>query len=432
MADILVVDDEKDIRELVRDILEDEGFEVAIAENGAAARLVVAQNPPDLALVDIWMPDIDGISLINEWRVNGALPFPTVVMSGHGTIETAVEATRLGAFDYIEKPLSLAKLLQTVQRALQAAPEGNAAEPLLQPKVELVGRSPSMRALREQLENYAAGSQLLWLHGEEGVGKTIAARYFHQCSARASKPFTLYLPGMAAGASVAGRVPAELVQAFRSAGTVCLANPERLSLIEQRWLDEQLRTLDKENGPAVVLTSVADLAESQRRGEFVDGLYFRFNRLCVNVPPLREHCEDIHDLIGFLVDDLCAKEQLPFRRFTVAAQNRLRHHDWRGNIRELKHLLQHILLHVSADSVEVTDVERALAETEEAAGDTALAIELDQPLREAREAFERYYLEYHLQRCGGSVAQVARVAGMERTHLYRKIRQLGLEIKDIK
>jgi len=187
---ILVVDDEPDIRHLVQEILEDEGYEVNVAENGATARAAHRQRRPDLVLLDIWMPDLDGISLLKEWSENGQLPMPVIMMSGHGTVETAVEATRLGAYDFIEKPLSLAKLLLTIEHALeteQLQQENLGLRNMTVPVKEPIGKSPLMQKLREQLQQVAKHDSWVLLHGEPGCGMNVAARYLHAMSKRQAR-----------------------------------------------------------------------------------------------------------------------------------------------------------------------------------------------------------------------------------------------------
>ncbi|MFI4921721.1 MAG: sigma-54-dependent transcriptional regulator, partial [Gammaproteobacteria bacterium] len=188
-SQILVVDDEADIRGMVQEILTDEGYEVRVAGNAAEARAARAQGDPDLMLLDIWMPDMDGISLLREWTRDGALAFPVVMMSGHGTVETAVEATRLGAVDFVEKPLSLAKLLRTVEQAVEAGREsrakhGQRGHPLLEP----VGKSRQMQALRDQLRRLAPYDAAVMLVVETGSGRETLARYLHALSGRAAGP----------------------------------------------------------------------------------------------------------------------------------------------------------------------------------------------------------------------------------------------------
>ncbi|MBT7408420.1 MAG: sigma-54-dependent Fis family transcriptional regulator, partial [Methylococcales bacterium] len=189
---ILVVDDEPDIRNLVKEILEDEDYELGTAENGLTARQALRERRPDLILLDVWMPDIDGITLLKEWSESGTLPCPIIVMSGHGTVETAVEATRLGAYDFIEKPLSLAKLLLTVERGLEAQKlyqENVGLKKQVQPIIEPVGKSSVLQRLREQIKRIAQHDTWVLLHGEAGSGKETFARYLHSNSSRKDGPF---------------------------------------------------------------------------------------------------------------------------------------------------------------------------------------------------------------------------------------------------
>ena len=184
---ILVVDDERDIRELVKEILEDEGYEVSVAENGEAARRARRARRPDLVLLDIWMPDVDGITLLKEWSDESGPMCPVIIMSGHGTVETAVEATRLGAYDFIEKPLSMAKLLLTISHALDAERlrrENLGLRKYAQPLLEPLGKSAAMQQLREQVQRVAQHDAWVLISGEPGTGKELCARYLHSCSLR--------------------------------------------------------------------------------------------------------------------------------------------------------------------------------------------------------------------------------------------------------
>ncbi len=447
-AFILVVDDEPDIRGLLREILEDEGYQVAVAENGAAAREARRAQRPDLVLLDIWMPDVDGISLLKEWTEDGSLPMPVIMMSGHGTVETAVEATRLGAYDYIEKPLSLAKLLLTVERALEAdrlQRENRGLRRQSHAVAEPIGKSAVMQRLREQIKRVAQHDTWVLISGEAGSGRKVAARFLHASGGRREGPLIDASAASLTDTDVAvelfgseqdGRVRYGLLEQA-NAGTLVLDEVGEMDLATQAKLLPALesKTFYRVGGSEPVRVNVRviaitryDLAQRVEDGLFRKDLFYQLNVVPLHVPALREHVEDVPDLLNYYVDLFVTRDRLPYRSFTVAAQNRLRNYDWPGNIRELKNLVQRLLIIGAGSEIDADEVEVSLQGMGAPAG-PGLPISLEQPLREARDEFERTYLEYHLRKTGGSVGKVAQVAGMERTHLYRKLRALGIDIK---
>ena len=450
---ILVVDDEPDIRGIVREILEDENYTVTVAENAAAARAAFTMQRPDLVLLDIWMPDTDGISLLKEWSREQTLAQPVVMMSGHGTVETAVEAIRLGAYDFIEKPLSTTKLLVTVDHALQHARLRQENE-LLRRDSEVVttpvGRSKAMKQLRATLERIAAHDSRVLIQGEPGSGKEVAARYLHQRSARRERPFVEINLTAVPAANMAVRLfgaetPGEIsigVLEQAAGGTLFLdqigdlgldAQARLLSVLEeQRYLRMDGKTPLALDVRIVAATS-QDLAALVQAGRFREDLYYHLNVVPITVPPLREHREDVPELVTFFVDWMVEHERLPYKRVTTAALNALRNHDWPGNIRELRNLVQRLLILGTGEEVSETDVSAALGAAPVLPVAAALPATLyTLPLREARDLFEKDYLEHHLKRTGGNVAEVAELIGVERTHLYRKLKGLGIDIKELK
>jgi DNA-binding NtrC family response regulator len=447
---ILVVDDEPDIRQLVSDILEDENYSVATAENAAQARHALRDRRPDLILLDIWMPDTDGISLLKEWSDGRGLVCPVIMMSGHGTVETAVEATRLGAYDFLEKPLSLAKLLLTVERALEAdrlAQENVGLKRRAAAVIEPIGHSPVMQRLREQVKRVAQHDTWVLIAGEPGSGRETFARYLHAHSLRKDRPFidvavSAISPGNAArdlfGSENDGEIHyGRLEQA--AGGTLFLDEIADMDLDAQRQLVGALDTgsftrVGGSNPVAIDVRVIAathhDLDKAVEAGRFREDLFYQLNVVPLVVPPLRDHREDIPELLASAVDRLVEQEKLPYRRFSIAAQNVLRHHHWPGNIRELKNLVQRLLILGSGMEISAQEVEAAMgaAQVEQVAA-TVPGVSFDQPLRDARDAFEKAYLEYQLDKHNGNVSQMAEEAGMERTHLYRKLRDRGIEIK---
>ena len=444
-ARILVVDDEADIRQLVQEILSEEGYVVDVAANAAEARAACARQVPDLVLLDIWMPDTDGISLLKEWQQAQSLAAPVVMMSGHGTVETAVEATRLGAVDYVEKPLSLAKLLRTVTSALEeGGRRRRTARSQLPPLLAPVGRSRLMRELRELAKQLAAHDAPVLVVGEPGTGREAFARYIHSLSPRRSGPFVAVAAGSLSDSSAEA-----VLYGTESGGSVrkgLLEEAERgvlfvnelgdLPSVAQRLLFAALDsgTYRRQGGVATLHCDVRVICSAQpgfetRGTEFRQDLLSQLNVLGLRVPPLRDYAEDVPDLLRYYVERLVDDQRLPFRRFSVAAQNRLRNYPWPGNIRELKNLVQRLLIRGGDEEIELVEIEREIAG--QAAGNEPLVKQdlLALPLREAREHFERAYLTQQLQLCNGKVGQLAKRVGMERTHLYRKLRSLGVDFR---
>jgi two-component system nitrogen regulation response regulator NtrX len=456
-AHILVVDDEPDIRAAVRDILEDEGCRVTEAEHAAAARAARAAQRFDAVLLDIWMPGTDGIALLREWVAADALDCPVVMMSGHGTVETAVEATRLGAYDFIEKPIALAKLLITLERALEAQRLREANSQLrrqLHPAPELLGQSAPMQALRGKLERLAEHEAPILLRGEPGTGKETLARWLHGRSARREGPFVTVAAGAVPDEQAAatlfgaegeqGVAPGLLEQAQR--GTLFLDEVADLgaelqlrlsSVLDRR---ELLRVGGRQAVPLdvrVIAASAQDLEALRAAGRLRDELYFQLNVLPIAVPSLRERGDDLAELLLHFAGFFAARDKLPPRRFGPGVVERLRRHAWPGNVRELRGLVQRLGV-LGVGDVALAEIDAALAGAPPApppppARDgSGFAIDFTLPLREARDQFERAYLLRQLGECGGSVGKLARMAGMERTHLYRKLRDLGVDIKTTK
>ena len=448
---ILVVDDEPDIRILLKEILEDEEFEVTVAENAAQARDARRLRRPDLILLDIWMPDMDGIALLKEWAENGPIGAPVIMMSGHGTVETAVEATRLGAYDFIEKPLSIAKLLLAVQRGLENANlsrENLGLKRAIAGMPEPIGRSRIMEALRASCRRIAQHRTAVCISGESGAGKEVFARYIHEHSPRANRPFiSVNVAGLARenpdselfGTEDAQRVIyGSLEQA--NGGTIFVKDIADMDISTQARLlnaveqQTMLRVGGREAVPIdvrIIAATKRDLAAEVTAGRFRDDFFYYLNVVPIQVPPLREHLEDLDELLTHYANHFTLQEGLPRREFTAAAKLRLRDYRWPGNVRELKNLVQRLLILGTTEQIEGHEISAATGVRVVADAETTHP-EFELPLREARERFEKNYLEYQLQVHDGSVSKVAERVGIERTHLYRKLRSLGIDPKQIK
>ncbi|MCX7100333.1 MAG: sigma-54 dependent transcriptional regulator [Methylobacter sp.] len=446
---ILVVDDEPDIRRLVCEILEDEGYQVTMAEDAAAARELKKSNAPDLILLDIWMPDTDGITLLKEWVAEEPLLCPVIMMSGHGSVEAAVEATRLGAYDFLEKPLSLAKLLLIVERALEASSlqlENAGLKQQLAADIEPVGKSATIARIKDQLKRLAQHDARVLFVGEAGVGKEMYARYLHNNSAHRDGPFVDVAVGSISpensaveffGKEQGGRIcPGLLERAHK--GTLFLGEiggmdkETQLRLLGALESSSFLRVGGSESvrvDVRIVASTRVAMDEEVKAGRFRQDLYYLLNEVSLDIQPLRAHSEDVPALLGFYVDYFVTHDRLPFRRFSMAAQNFLRNYSWRGNVRELKNLVQRLMILGAGEDIEIDEVKTALgSDVTDAVIATSVPDFFNLPLKEARDHFEKAYLEYHFERSSGSVAKLSAAVGMERTHLYRKLHSLNIKL----
>ena len=416
---ILVVDDEIGIRELLSDILLDEGHQVKVAENAQAAREARLAQRPDLVLLDIWMPDCDGISLLKEWGNAGLLTMPVVMMSGHGTIDTAVEATRIGAFDFLEKPIALQKLLKTVSAALKHS------ESL--PKTEMnlasFGTSLVVNELKQRLEQIAHTKNSLLLIGKKGGSIEICARFLHL----ADTPWL----GLSEYEKLATE-PLELLDTARE-GIIYIDEVSNLNKTEQKGLQLLLSKAEKYQ-VRVVCASSHTLPQLSDNPQFEYGLLQMLSTSTLKVPSLNDHREDIPDLATAMASLLIEKSGAHYKTFDIAALNALRNADWPGDLAELEAVVQNCMLTSLTEKIGLADVSRVLEQftssvDNQAAKLEALPIDLIQPLREARDEFERFYFKHHMSTINNNMSKLAEISGLERTHLYRKLKQLGIKIK---
>ncbi|WP_299071715.1 response regulator [Accumulibacter sp.] len=410
MAQVLIVDDEMGIRELLSEILADEGHSVWLAENAAVARRLRAEKRPDLVLLDIWMPDTDGISLLKEWSAGGLLTMPVVMMSGHGTIDSAVEATRIGATDFLEKPIALQKLLATVKKALKH-------EAVLQKRpltLDAFTRSPLLKDLKRRLEQAAAKTSVLLLKSASGSIAEICARTLQTHRTPWLDLSTLSTP-----------LTQEMLQ-NASGGIVFIADLAQFGKLQQMNLVFAIERLERQN-----LQLVA--ASSRSLSALVDAgwdplLVNRLGEVWVALPQISGHADDVPEIATLLLADLAERGEVPLRHFSSGAQNALRLHRWQGEWAELLTTVKNLALSALDEEISADDVARTLQTEASGAATPLAALFFDLPLREAREGFERLYFEYHLSGERGNMTRLAEKTGLERTHLYRKLRQLGLNI----
>jgi two-component system, NtrC family, nitrogen regulation response regulator NtrX len=452
---ILVVDDEKDIRTSLTGILEDEGYQVTTAASGVEAIESIHQDIPDLVLLDIWMPGLDGLETLEKLKI--LFPHLTVIMiSGHGTIETAVRSTKLGAFDFIEKPLSLDKVLIAVSNALRLRElrvENEELKRVAGYEYELIGNSPAMNALREQVVRIAPTSASVLVTGENGTGKELVARSIHYYSQRRNKPFVSIncaaipeelieseLFGHEKGAFAGVMVQKKGKFDLADGGTLFLDEIGDMPLATQakilRILQE--RCFERIGGTRLVTVDVRIIAaanktleEGVRTGRFREDLFYLLNVIPFKVPPLRERKEDIHALVPHFVRQFYRREGREPKAFMPEALELIAKHDWPGNIRELKNVVERILIMTSAKTISADDLSGLFGDKKTMVSSEPV---FDHPwtpgtLREARVEFERDFIIQKLEENDWNISRTAEIIELERSNLHRKIKSYGIDVK---
>jgi two-component system nitrogen regulation response regulator NtrX len=447
---ILVIDDEQAILQSLGGSLTDEGYQVSTAASGTEALARLAEDPPDLVLLDIWMPDLDGIETLK--RIKAENPHLQVIMiSGHGTIETAVKATRLGAFDFLEKPLSLDKTLVTIDNALKIhdlAEEVTVLKTQTVKVPEITGHSAAIEELTAQIRIVAPTDAYVLITGENGTGKELVAHAIHRRSQRRDKPLIVvncaaipeelieselfgHEKGAFTGASAQRRGKFDLAHQ----GTIFLDEIGDMSLKTQakvlRILEEQ--KFERVGGARTIKVDVRVLAATNKdleaeikRENFREDLYFRLNVIPIHVPPLRDRVEDFPELIAEFLENFSRRTAGPHKQVTDEAMAALMAYAWPGNVRELKNLIERLAILTPSQVIGPEDLPGHLVpERGEAPG---LTQALAKPYREAKSEFERAYLLGKLEQFDGNVSLTAEAIGMERSHLHRKIKALEIEV----
>jgi len=458
-ASILVVDDEEAIRTSLRSILEDEGYDVSVAANGVEALKIYGTDPPDLMILDIWMPEMDGLETLR--RVKEFVPTTQVMMiSGHGSIETAVKAIKLGAYDYIEKPLSLENVTLRVKHALEQfrlAQENRLLRTKVQQKFELVGQSPAMQRLRELIETAGPTNSRVLIGGENGTGKELVARAIHMRSIRSDHPFVAVncaaIPETLIESELFGHEKGSFTGAtsmkrgqFEQAdgGTLFLDEIGDMSLNTQakvlRALQEQQFT--RVGGTRLMKVDVRVLAASNKdlekeigKGQFREDLYYRLNVVPIVVPPLRERREDIPALVRHFMKTHVEEQGLRMKDVSPEAMAVFQQYEWPGNIRELRNLIERLMIMVPGFVIEASQATLSLqgrtAGVAPAGNQTpnSLLTKSYDSLRDARNAFEKEYISRKLREHHWNISRTAEDLKIERSHLHRKIKLLDVEMR---
>lgn len=454
MKTILVVDDEQSIRESLDGILQDEGFRTLVAETGEEALALLADESPDLVLLDIWLPGMDGLETLRHIRKNHQEQL-VVMMSGHGTIETAVKATKLGAYDFIEKPLSLEKLLICIENALKVnrlVEENRSLKARMAKEYEMVGTSPAIQSLKEQIAIAAPTSGWVLITGENGTGKELVARAIHHYSKRSDKPFVEVN---------CAAIPEELIESElfgHEKGAFTGATAQRKGKFDQAhegslFLDEigdmslktqakilrilQERKFERVGGNRTIEVDVRviaatnkDLEEEIQEGNFRQDLYYRLNVLPFHVPPLRERREDIPLLAEHFFLYFCSKESREIKTLDHSAIEALTAYNWPGNIRELKNIIERLVIMSPRQTITAEDLPSSIQRTRDRDPGSKTYLPSDGvSLKQAREDFEREFILQKLHENEGNISRTAEAIEMERSNLHRKIKSYGIEPK---
>lgn len=452
-SDILVIDDEADIRDLVSGILEDDGHQVRAARDSDEALDALRRRSPSLVVLDIWLQGsrIDGLELLAMLKEIDA-DLPVIVISGHGTIETAVTAIRKGAYDFIEKPFTADRLLLVIERALETTRlkrEVSALKAKSSTSDDLIGTSPVMAALRSSIDRVAQTNSRVLITGPAGSGKELVSRLLHERSSRAGGPFV----AINAASIAPDRMESEIfgeetpegrpqkIGVFEQAhgGTLFLDEVgdmplETQSKILRVLVEQRFRRLggstDVQVNVRVVSSTSRDLRGDIEQGRFREDLFHRLNVVPLRAPGLAERREDIPELAGYFVGRLAGMSGVPARQIAEDALAALQAADWPGNVRQLRNVIERILILATGDINTPVTVDSLPAEAWPQAGFSkhdGLQEVIGLPLRDARERFEREYLNVQITRFGGNISRTAAFIGMERSALHRKLKSLGVE-----
>jgi two-component system nitrogen regulation response regulator NtrX len=451
---VLVVDDEPGIRESLASVLQDEGYRVDAVETGEACLEKLGKKRFDLVLLDIWLPGIDGVRTLEKIQATESPPL-IIMISGHGTIDAAVRSTKLGAFDFLEKPLSIDKTLLTLRHAVEQL-KLTAQNRLLRDQLEgqhhIIGDSVPMKALRQQLGLAAPTSGRVLVYGESGTGKELVARALHNLSPRAQQLFVevncAAIPEELIESELFGHVKGSFTGAVEDkvgkfaqadTGTLFLDEVGDMSLRTQskvlRVIEEQRFTpIGSGNNLTVDVRVIAatnkNLEEEIQKGNFREDLFYRLNVIPFYVPPLREHPEDIPALANYFLGEFARAYGRRPKQFSESALETILHYRWPGNVRELKNLVERMVIMVPGERIERRHLPPNLYRDPGRSGPPRPGTSGFSSLQEARAAYERDYILRKLQENHGNVSRTAEVLGLERSHLYRKMKSLGVTLSE--
>jgi two-component system nitrogen regulation response regulator NtrX len=434
---VLVVDDEPDVRLLLGQVLTDFGYVITEAHDASAARTAVRLEQFDAILLDVWMPGDDGITLLKQWK-EANMQTPVVMLSAHGSIEIAIEATRYGAYDYLEKPVGAGRLEITMRNAVskkarRVVTTDSELNPLV--KTKLIGSSVTMKFLRRQIKDVAATKANVLIVGEPGTGKSTLARMIHEASGNSDAPLIVldWVAGEGMGTPVS-----ELLDAVKN-GTLLIRDLQVYDGFNQGRILGLLNKISSEYSdagestkPRVIATASPTIKTKLESGQLTPELYYRLNNLTIEMPALREHPEDIPELVGYMSDQFNQKENIQYKRVSTAALNSLRNHEWPGNVQELKSVLLRAILMRHDETITNTDIESLLEHVYIVNTDNDSEIEngafwYSLSLRDAKDQFERDYLIHNLKQCN-TYTETAKSCGLHRSSLFRKIREHGIKI----
>jgi len=451
MHNILIVDDEKDIRSSLKGALEDEGYKALVAESGEACLEMLGKHAFEVVLLDVWLPEMDGLETLQKVRTVDDPP-EVIMISGHGTIETAVRATKLGAYDFLEKPLSLEKTLILIKNAIDAKRlrgENRDMKKQLQPKSEIVGQSIPMKALRQQIGLMAPTNGRVLIYGESGTGKELVALAIHAQSQRKDAMFVevncAAIPEDLIESELFGHRKGSFAGALEDkqgkfhkadGGTLFLDEVGDMSLKTQakvlRTLDEQRFTRVGEDDAItvdarVIAATNKNLEEEISRGNFREDLFYRLNVIPFYVPPLRERQEDIPLLARHFLREISATYSRRSKDITDDAVEALMRYSWPGNVRELRNVIERMII-MNPTAVKID--RKHLPPLVYRDGRPKSAAREFSTLHQARAAYERDYILKKLDENHGNISRTAEVLGLERSHLYRKMKALGIAVKE--
>ena len=454
MQSILIVDDEKSIRESLTGILQDEGFTPTSVDNGEKAIEKISEDKPDLILLDIWMPGMDGLETLT--KIRDIYPDQLVVMmSGHGTIETAVRSTKLGAYDFIEKPLSLEKVLLCIQNAVkigQLVEENRELKAKIGKENEMIGSSKLIKELKKQIKIAAPTSGWILITGENGTGKELVARSIHHNSRRHDKPFVEVN---------CAAIPEELIESElfgHEKGSFTGATTQRRGKFDQAhqgtlFLDEigdmSLKTQAKvlrilqehkfervggnktiEVDVRVIAATNKDLEKEISAGQFREDLYYRLNVIPFHVPPLRERKSDIPHLATHFLEYFCSKESRETKNLDEDAMQAIQEYSWPGNVRELKNLIERLVIMSPGNTITRGQLPQSIFGKQQSASTDLGSITLSaDTYRSAKEEFEKEFLVQKLEENDWNISRTAEAIEIERSNLHRKIKSYGIELK---